>query len=135
MIPKLRTGRLTLRAICADDTPALVPLLDEFDVAKNLAPIPHPYTERDGRRFIAQTEKARAEGLVLNYAVCVPGDILIGFCTANIEDEGRRPGQGKRELGYWYGKPYWGRGYATEAALAVVAQAFAWLRVGRRRVG
>ena len=24
------------------------------------------------------------------------------------------------ELGYWIGKPYWGRGYASEAARAVL---------------
>ncbi|HEV7344045.1 MAG TPA: GNAT family N-acetyltransferase [Devosia sp.] len=27
------------------------------------------------------------------------------------------------ELGYWLGQPYWGQGYATEAAHAVVAAA------------
>ena len=28
------------------------------------------------------------------------------------------------ELGYWIGRPYWGRGYATEAAREVVRYAF-----------
>lgn len=28
------------------------------------------------------------------------------------------------ELGYWIGRPYWGRGYATEAAHALVDLAF-----------
>ena len=28
------------------------------------------------------------------------------------------------ELGFWIGKPYWGRGYATEAARALVGYAF-----------
>jgi len=124
MIPALRTNRLVLRPICANDISAFVPLLNDFDVVKNLAPIPHPYTEQDGREFIAATEKRRAEGLVLNYAVRLSDETFIGFCTANSEDEGRRAGEGKREVGYWYGKPFWGRGYATEAAEAVVAHAF-----------
>ena len=28
------------------------------------------------------------------------------------------------EIGYWFGVPYWGRGYATEAARAVIDHAF-----------
>ena len=28
------------------------------------------------------------------------------------------------EMGYWIGKPYWGMGYATEAARAVILHAF-----------
>ena len=124
MIAALQTNRLVLRPICANDIPAFVPLLNDFDVVKNLAPVPHPYTDRDGREFIAGTEKRRDEGLVLNYAVRLLDETFIGFCTANVEDEGRRAGDGKRELGYWYGKPFWGLGYATEAAEAVVVHAF-----------
>jgi RimJ/RimL family protein N-acetyltransferase len=124
-----------LRAVCADDIPSFVPLLNDFDVVKSLAPVPHPYSEQDGRDFIARTEKNRAEGLVLNYAVHLADETFIGFCTANIEDEGRRPGDGRRELGYWYGKLYWGRGYATEAAAAVAAHAFDVLATGALTAG
>ena len=124
MIATLRTERLTLRPMCADDIPAFVPLLDDFEVVKNLTHIPHPYTEADGREFIALTEKKRSAGLSLNYAVLVGGERFIGFCTANIEDDSGRRHPGSRELGYWYGRPFWGNGYATEAAHAVVEHAF-----------
>ena len=40
----------------------------------------------------------------------------IGLAPAHI-DEGV-------ELGFWIGKPYWGRGYATEAARALLGFAF-----------
>jgi RimJ/RimL family protein N-acetyltransferase len=30
----------------------------------------------------------------------------------------------RAELGYWIGKPYWGRGYATEAARAALRWGF-----------
>jgi RimJ/RimL family protein N-acetyltransferase len=124
MIAILRTKRLTLRPMCADDVPAFVPLLDDFEVVKNLTHIPHPYTEADGRAFIARTEQKRSEGLSLNYAVLLGGESFIGFCTANIEDESGERHPGSRELGYWYGRPFWGRGYATEAAQVVVEHAF-----------
>lgn len=35
------------------------------------------------------------------------------------------------EMGYWIGKPYWGQGYATEAAKALVAYGFKELDLNR----
>jgi RimJ/RimL family protein N-acetyltransferase len=35
------------------------------------------------------------------------------------------------ELGYWIGVPYWGNGYATEAAKAVVRYGFEHLKLNR----
>lgn len=35
------------------------------------------------------------------------------------------------ELGYWIGKPYWGRGYCTEAARAIVRYGFDDLHLHR----
>ncbi len=40
-------------------------------------------------------------------------------------------GPGIAELGYWVGVPYWGRGYATEAAAAVVEFGFRVLALER----
>jgi RimJ/RimL family protein N-acetyltransferase len=39
---------------------------------------------------------------------------LVGSCGL-----GRRP-SGAVELGYWIARPFWGRGYATEAATALI---------------
>ena len=124
MIATLETKRLTLRPMCTEDIPAFVPLLDDFEVVKNLTHVPHPYTEADGRTFIERTEEKRGAGLSLNYAVLLGGESFIGFCTANIEGESGDRYPGSRELGYWYGRPFWGQGYATEAAQAVVEHAF-----------
>ena len=35
------------------------------------------------------------------------------------------------EFGYWYGRPYWGQGYATEAGRPVLRFAFDDLGAGR----
>jgi RimJ/RimL family protein N-acetyltransferase len=37
----------------------------------------------------------------------------------------------RAELGYWIGKPFWGRGYATEAARALVQYGFDTLGLHR----
>ena len=39
------------------------------------------------------------------------------------------------ELGYWIGVPYWGRGYATEAARAVMSHGFEDLGLNRIYAG
>jgi len=37
----------------------------------------------------------------------------------------------RAELGYWIGVPYWGKGYATEAARSVVNYGFSTLELHR----
>jgi RimJ/RimL family protein N-acetyltransferase len=51
------------------------------------------------------------------YAVDLPGEGLIGVIGAH-----RRSEDGF-EMGYWFGRPYWGQGFATEAATAFVTEA------------
>jgi RimJ/RimL family protein N-acetyltransferase len=89
-------------------------LAGDFDVAAMTGTIPHPYDEAMAARWIEEV-RAGEEGIVF---VILRSGALIG-CT------GYRPqGQRHAELGYWIGKPYWGRGYATEAARAVITHAF-----------
>ena len=43
--------------------------------------------------------------------------MFLGSCGLHLKD-------GRFELGYWLGKPFWGQGYATEAAKKLVSFAF-----------
>ena len=54
VMPLLETERLLLRPPEAGDMPAMVPLVGDYDVAKNLSRVPHPYMRRDAEEFIAQ---------------------------------------------------------------------------------
>ncbi|MDH4351518.1 MAG: GNAT family N-acetyltransferase, partial [Gemmatimonadota bacterium] len=42
-----------------------------------------------------------------------------------------RPEHSRAELGYWIGRPFWGRGYATEAAGAMLRYGFETLGLRR----
>jgi 8-oxo-dGTP diphosphatase len=113
----LETKRLILRPPRAEDVPRFVPLLGDFDVAKNLSRVPHPYTDQDGYAFVALAGQSRA--LKRDYAFALlrkADDAFIGIC-------GVHPERGF-EIGYWLGKPYWGRGYATEAVGRLLEFAF-----------
>lgn len=88
--------------------------------------IPHPYPENAAAEFVAAQAKAREEGTAAQFAI-EDGGRLVGVCgLAEIE------GGVARELGYWVGKPFWGRGYATFAVGVVLD--FAFRNLGLREV-
>jgi len=123
----LQTERLTLRAYTHSDIPALLPLIGAREVAATTLRIPHPYSESDARDFIAGTQEEFSNGSGLRLGIVVrDSDTLSGGVGLRIE-----PDQLRAELGYWIGVPYWGNGYATEAARIVVKYGFETLRLHR----
>ncbi len=113
----LETQRLLLRQPQKEDAVAVVPLANDYDVAKNLATMPFPYTLADALAFIARAADLRAKGTGYTFAVLRKSDgALVGAC-------GVHPERGF-ELGYWVGRPYWSQGFATEAARRVARFAF-----------
>lgn len=105
---QVRTNRLTLRAPRPDDAPRLAELLAEYDIAKMTSRTPHPYALSDAEGFIGYCAGADPDRdcnfLLEDETEGVIGGL--GFFTP--EDQ-------PLEVGYWIGKPYWGRGYASEA--------------------
>ncbi len=113
------TQRLILRAPMMADMPAFVTLLNDYEVAKNLGLVAHPYTDTLFREFLVRTDRERQEGTDFVFAVTRAMDgAFIGLCSVHSKD------RQSWELGYWYGRPYWGQGYATEAARPVMRFAF-----------
>jgi RimJ/RimL family protein N-acetyltransferase len=125
----LRTERLALRAPRARDAKAIAGLINDRRIAENTARIPHPYTLADAHDFLAQINRDAGVPTLL---IALKDGTIIGGCGIAALS-GRDP-----ELGYWIGVPYWGRGYATEAARALIDHAFGELRyaqlAGRARV-
>jgi RimJ/RimL family protein N-acetyltransferase len=111
----LHTERLILRAPRLADAAAVATLLDDRRIAENTARVPHPYTLADAEAFIAYVQG----GGERSFLVTLPDGTIVGCCGI-AQLRGDTP-----EIGYWFGVPYWGRGYATEAAQAVIDHAFA----------
>jgi RimJ/RimL family protein N-acetyltransferase len=114
--PILRTARLTLRPFTLADAPVVRELAGAYEVALNTLVIPHPYPEGAAEEWIATHEGDFAENRTHHFAIDDAG--LVGAIGLVIK--GDRIG----ELGYWIGVPYWNRGYASEAAEAVVRYGF-----------
>lgn len=114
----LATARLILRAPEMADAPAIVPLADNMRIAQQTRRMPHPYGRRDAEAWIAMVriaDPAREAGFLMTGKE--DGAIVgaAGYVAMDDTDI---------EVGYWVGEPFWGNGYATEAAQAVIDHAF-----------
>lgn len=114
--PVLVTERLVLRPPHEDDISELVSLANNPRVAEMLSRMPYPYGEAEARSFLSMARQPRISGSVYAVTLAETG-AFVGCAGLNSTDRGL-------ELGYWMGEPYWRRGYATEAAHALVDLAF-----------
>lgn len=104
------------------DAAELQRLAADPEVAR-LARLPHPYPEGAAAEFLAWAAAERAAGRAYHFAIRERGQ-PVGVCGLNGADLAQGP-----ELGYWVGRTYWGRGYATFAAGLTLEFAFRNLRV------
>jgi len=126
-IPVIVTERLVLRPFKMSDASEVRRLAGEREIAANTLLIPHPYLEGMAEDWISTHADRckRGEGLVWAITEKIEGNLL-GTIGLNLEPEHL-----KGELGYWIGKKFWSRRYATEAGEAVVAFAFDRLKLNR----
>jgi [ribosomal protein S5]-alanine N-acetyltransferase len=108
----MRSATLTYRPLDATDAGRVAVLAGEWDIARMTSRIPHPYSLVDADLWIASigndefVRGVEHEGALIG---------AIGY----IEGKDRQA-----EIGYWIGKPWWGHGFATEAAQTLVAHCF-----------
>ena len=114
-IPALATERLILRAPCFEDARTIAALANDRRIAENTLRIPHPYGLADAQSFITAANASDGE---IVFLIATRGGTVIGGCGI------ARFGEEPPEIGYWLGVPFWGQGYATEAARAVIDHAF-----------
>ena len=129
--PRIETRRLVLRAPRASDAERIAGLAADFDVARMTTSMPHPFHRHHADAFLARAQALDAAREVV-FAVELEEEGLIGvlgFHPSRLP--GPEPQRSAPEIGYWLGRPYWGRGLATEAALGALAWA---KRAWRRRL-
>ena len=124
----IETERLRLRPFQAGDAATVRRLAGDWEVARSLPNVPYPYGPEEAADWIGHTRRGLAAGSEVSLAVTVRhGGELVGAVGLTLSLHGR-----SAELGYWIGQPYWGRGFATEAAAAILRHGF--VELGLRRV-
>ena len=126
--PTLQTERLVLRPLTLQDAPTLSRLAGRREVADTTISIPHPYSEEQAQKWIAGFADLIAQGKVVVFGMTLKSaGGLVG--TIGLRDVDTEHSQA--EMGFWVGMEYWGQGYATEAARAVVGFSFGQLKLNR----
>jgi RimJ/RimL family protein N-acetyltransferase len=125
--PRLTTQRLLLRAFALSDAADVERLAGDFAIADTTLEIPHPYLPGMAEEWFSTHGPKFEAGEMIALAITArDGGELIGAVGLGIRQRFDRA-----ELGYWIGKPYWGRGYATEAATALMEYGFRELGLNR----
>jgi RimJ/RimL family protein N-acetyltransferase len=118
-----RTERLLLRPSWPEDAAELHQAIADEGIVRNLARAPWPYTHEEAVRFATMDHDEQYPAFLLMLRTD-GAPRLIGAC--GLGERG-----GEAELGYWIARPFWGLGFASEAARAVLGIAKA---IGHSRV-
>jgi 8-oxo-dGTP diphosphatase len=125
--PALRTTRLLLRPLMAEDAAVFHRLINDWEICRRLPDAPFPYPAQLAADWIEAAahdrDARRAEQFALVEAA---SGALIGVAGLRLAK-----GQKTAELGYWLGRAYWGQGYGLEAARRLVDWGFAALPISQ----
>lgn len=116
----ITTDRLILRMFSLMDAARVAQLCNNEKISVRTLNLPYPYTAENAETWIKWHKASFDEDKRYEFAVT---DKLTGElygCVGLGNDQRFHHG----EIGYWFGEEYWGRGYATEAARAVIEFAF-----------
>ena len=113
--------RVTLTPLRAAHAAALFPLQNDWEVMRMLAEAPWPLALADVEEF-AKRQRSPDRGSD-DFAILLAGE-PVGVCGVKHPGTGMPPRRMPR-LGYWVGRPFWGRGIATDALSELLHHTFA----------
>jgi RimJ/RimL family protein N-acetyltransferase len=116
----LHSRRLILRIPVASDLAAISRLINDPIIATNTGLIRYPYPVSSGRRWIAAAKAASGSRFHLPFLLTLRSNPrLIAGAVGISAGKSAIP-----TIGYWVAKPYRRRGFATEAARALIDLTF-----------
>ena len=103
---------ITLRQVAPDDLPAFY--AQQLDPDANYSAAFIRRDPGDRAAFDAHWAKLLADETILLRTIALPDGQIAGYLVSFMMDD-------EREVGYWLGREFWGRGIATEALRQFIA--------------
>lgn len=113
--PEIETPRLLLRRFTLDDTEDVSRLANNYNVSRTTLTLPYPYEAGVAAQWIGSHARLWELRTCGTWAISLSAtQTLVGAITLTWINRTRG------ELGYWIGESYWGNGYCSEAARALI---------------
>jgi RimJ/RimL family protein N-acetyltransferase len=97
----------------------LVEELNNFAIARNTARVPSPYHRSDALEFLEFAMSGKPRSRIAGVEMKSEPGRLVGVISYEWDEN-----KNDAELGYWYAEKIWGQGIGSEAARAMVEDAF-----------
>ncbi len=115
--PSTGSGRtdfiISLRDLIKDDALIIAEYAGDYDIAKMVATMPHPYSLEDAYAFLDKIKGQIKAGEGHSLAITFDGDFAGSIGWFYNEEH-------VLEIGYWVAKPYWGKGVACKALALIL---------------
>ncbi|SES66466.1 Protein N-acetyltransferase, RimJ/RimL family [Oceanobacillus limi] len=117
---KIITERLVLRLFQKSDAEAVTKLCNNYNIFKNTLYLPYPYDINDALTWMEHHLENFLANKSYEFAITGKESGQLYGAIALSNNQAFHHG----EIAYWVGEEFWGNGYATEAANAIVQFAF-----------
>ncbi len=126
-LPNLKTDRLVLRMLSANDTFDMFEYARDYEICKYVTWNAHESVE-DSMAYLNLVEERYKNGEYFDWGVTLKetGKLVgtCGFVNTNKTDS-------KGEIGYVLSRTYWGKGLMTEAVRRVCSHGFEFMELNR----
>jgi len=120
-----QTERLYLRLLETSDSLEMTRVLQNPNVTTKVAILPFPYEEAHAHAWIQKADQAFQDETELLLGIFIKESRrFIGNVSLHLEEDASRA-----EIGYWLDEAYWGKGYASEFAQALLTYTFEDLKL------
>ncbi len=120
----IKGKRVILRRPQMKDADTIAEYCADRQVSRWVTSMPSNYKRKDAVWFIKDTAKKWKDKIDYNYGIYCDGK-LAGMVGLHVKKDD------KAELGYWLGRPYWGKGLVPEAAKLLLREAFKQLKLNK----